>query len=110
RMLEAVTRAWRSDDHAFRVGMRIDNEPEIGRNRVKTRHRLEAAIAHARDIRSDEGVVHRYFFFVAHRSVDGSRGRRGFVLLCGNLHSAARSVDRRKAVDPLLAALQLPDE
>ena len=54
--------------------------------------------------------MHRYFFFVAHRSVDGSRGRRGFVLLCGNLHSAARSVDRRKAVDPLLAALQLPDE
>src|SRR5947208_11837638 len=36
RMLEAVTRARRNDDYSLRFRMRIDDEPEIGRDRIET--------------------------------------------------------------------------
>src|SRR4030095_4290590 len=42
RMLEAVAGARRDDQHAIRVRMHIDDEPEIGRHGIKTRDALHA--------------------------------------------------------------------
>src|ERR1700682_5347282 len=62
RMLEAMARARRGDDHARHAGMAIDDEVEIRRGGVEARSRTHAFRTQLRKVGPDEPFVHLALF------------------------------------------------
>src|SRR6266536_5785678 len=67
RVLEAVTRAWRHDQHAIGIRVRIDDEAKIRSHSVKTCGCLQAFVSDRRQERRDQLCVHCSDLLLAHR-------------------------------------------
>src|SRR3982750_480673 len=109
-MLEAMTGAWRRDDHPIRMRMPVDDKTEIRRHRVEAGCRADAsrtdAVNVGRDVAAKQGVD----FLRTDLACDGLRRCPAFESFRRDFDAAPWTVDRRKAVDALRFALKLPNE
>src|SRR5438874_12413681 len=90
--------------------MPIEHESEVRRDGIQAGHRLQAALGDAVDVRDNVIGEHRSYFLVGHVATNRVSVGRLRELLGRDLDAATRSVDRRKTVDALSPARQLPDE
>src|SRR5438874_7535221 len=109
RMLEAVAGAWRGDEDALGLRMRVDDEAKIRRDRVEAGACAQTVRTDAGKMRRDQRI-HRRDFILRYFPVHVLRRRCRVELLARDLDAAVWAIDGRKTIDAARAVLQFPDE